>query len=332
MSWQGKKVLVTGADGFIGSHLVEALVREGAQVRAFTYYNSFGAAGWLDSISAEARKEIEIFPGDVRDPERVRQAVAGRSHVFHLASLIAIPYSYVSPASYVQTNIQGTLHVLEACRAHGVERLIHTSTSETYGSAQTVPISETHPLHGQSPYAASKIGADKIVESFYCSFNVPAVTVRPFNTYGPRQSNRAVISTILHQLLAGEDEIRVGALTPTRDFNYVTDTVAGFIALAEAPKAIGRVVNVGSGREISIGDLVQLIFKVTGREAKIVTEAQRLRPNASEVNRLVCDASLAKELAGWEPKVSLEEGLRRTAEWVGQQQYTSEQLKQFSII
>lgn len=332
MSWNSTKVLVTGADGFIGSHLVETLVREGAQVRAFTYYNSKGTAGWLDESSADVRAAIEQFPGDVRDPERVRQAVDGREVVFHLASLIAIPYSYVSPASYVQTNIQGTLHVLEACRSYGVSRLVHTSTSETYGSAQTVPITEAHPLHGQSPYAASKIGADKLVESFYCSFGVPAVTVRPFNTYGPRQSNRAVISTILHQLYAGTGEIHLGTLTPTRDFNYVSDTVAGFLALAVAPSAIGRVVNIGSGREISIGDLAQLIFKATGKEAAISTDAERLRPQASEVSRLVCDANLAKELAGWAPQVSLEEGLKRTAEWIAARNYSSEQLQQMSIL
>lgn len=332
MIWAGKKVLVTGADGFIGSHLVEALVREGALVRAFTYYNSLGSAGWLDTAAKDVREAVEIFPGDVRDPERVRQAVAGQSYVWHLASLIGIPYSYGSPASYVQTNVQGTLHVLEACRAQGVKRLIHTSTSEVYGSAQTAPINETHPLHAQSPYAASKIGADKLVESFYLSFGLPVATVRPFNTYGPRQSNRAIISTILHQLLAGQGVIHVGALTPTRDFNYVADTVAGFLAVAAAERAVGRVINIGSGRETSISDLIELIFRITGRQASVVVEEARLRPQASEVNRLVCDASLARELTGWTPAVSLEVGLKRAADWVGRQQHSGEYLHQMSNI
>lgn len=332
MIWAGKKVLVTGADGFIGSHLVEALVRAGARVRGFTYYNSLGSAGWLDKAVQDVREALEVFPGDVRDPGRVRQAVKGQSYVFHLASLIGIPYSYVAPASYVQTNVQGTLHVLEACRAHGVERIIHTSTSEVYGSAQTVPINETHRLHAQSPYAASKIGADKLVESFYLSVGLPVATVRPFNTYGPRQSNRAVISTILHQLLSGQGEIHVGALTPTRDFNYVTDTIAGFLAVAAAEQAVGRVINIGSGQEISIRDLIEILFQITGRQASVVVDETRLRPGASEVNRLVCDASLARELTNWTPAVSLEVGLKHTADWVERQQFSREHLRQVSNI
>ena len=314
--WQGKKVLVTGADGFIGSHLAERLATLGADVRAFALYNSFDQWGWLDDIAPKLEDAIEVFPGDIRDPRRVLEAVEGCSHVFHLASLIAIPYSYHAPDSYVQTNVTGGLNVLNACRAVGVDRVVHTSTSEVYGTAQYVPIDEKHPLQGQSPYSASKIGADMMAQSFYCSFGLPVAIARPFNTYGPRQSARAVIPTILSQLFMGQKELRLGALSPTRDFNYVDDTVDGFLAVGQSDEAIGQVVNLGSGREISIGDLVDMLIKVTGRSASVVCEEERLRPEKSEVNRLLCDASLAKQLTGWTPAHTLEEGLEKTARWV----------------
>ncbi len=314
--WPGRRVLVTGADGFIGSHLAERLAREGAEVRAFVYYNSFGRNGWLDQTEPELLKSIELFPGDVRDSSRVAEAVEGRELVFHLASLIAIPYSYHAPDSYVQTNVGGALNVLNACRRHSVERLVHTSTSEVYGTAQYVPIDEKHPLQGQSPYSASKIGADMLAESFHCSFDLPVVTVRPFNTYGPRQSARAVIPAILSQLLSGAKEVKLGALHPTRDFNFVADTVSGFLALAKADAAVGKVVNVGSGREISIGDLTQMLMKVSRKTAEVVCEDERLRPEKSEVERLLCDPSLAREIAGWQPEHTLEQGLEITACWI----------------
>jgi NAD dependent epimerase/dehydratase len=311
--WNGKRVLVTGGEGFIGSHLTERLVREGADVRVLALYNPFGRYGWLDP---EVHTEVELLPGDVRDSERVAEAVAGRDVVFHLAALIGIPYSYVAPESYVQVNVEGTVNVAKACHRHGVERMVHTSTSETYGTAITVPISEDHPLQPQSPYSASKIGGDMMALSFRHAFELPVPVVRPFNTYGPRQSTRAVIPTILAQLHKGAKELRLGSTSPTRDFNYVEDTVSGFLAVAMCDRALGEVVNVGSGREISIGDLVRLLVEVTGTDAEIVTEEARLRPTGSEVERLLCDNSRAREWTGWEPEVSLEEGLRRTSEWV----------------
>lgn len=313
MNWNGKKVLVTGGEGFIGSHLTERLVREGADVRVLALYNPFGRYGWLDP---EVHTSVELLPGDVRDAERVAGAVEGRDVVFHLAALIGIPYSYVAPESYVQVNVQGTINVATACHRHDVSRLVHTSTSETYGTAITAPISEEHPLQPQSPYSASKIGGDMMALSFHHAFELPVAVARPFNTYGPRQSTRAVIPTILSQLHKGAKQIELGSTTPTRDFNYVEDTVAGFLAVAASDRAIGEVVNIGSGREISIGDLVQLLIEITGSPAEIVTDEARLRPAGSEVERLLCDNSRAKEWTGWQPEVSLEEGLRRTSDWV----------------
>ncbi|MDQ1402215.1 MAG: hypothetical protein QOG03_531 [Actinomycetota bacterium] len=316
MSWSGRRVLVTGGEGFIGCHLVERLVREGAEVAALTYYNAFGQTGWLDS--SEVRDDVEILPGDVRDARRVEQAVDGRDVVFHLAALIGIPYSYVAPESYVQTNVQGTYNVANACARAGVGRMVHTSTSEVYGTAITVPISEDHPLQPQSPYSASKIGGDMMALSFFHAFELPVAVARPFNTYGPRQSTRAVIPTILSQLHAGAPEIKLGTTTPTRDFNFVTDTVAGFLAIADCDLALGEVVNIGSGREISVGDLVELLIKLTGRPARVVVDDDRVRPAGSEVERLLCDNTRAREWAGWQPEVSLEEGLQRTSEWVAE--------------
>jgi NAD dependent epimerase/dehydratase len=315
--WKNKNVLVTGADGFIGSHLVERLVELGAEVRAFVLYNSFSKWGWLEEIPARIKAHCEVFPGDIRDPQRVAEAVRDNEMVFHLSSLIAIPYSYQAPDSYVQTNIGGALNVLNACRQYGVSKVIHTSTSEVYGTAQYVPIDEKHPLQAQSPYSASKAGADMIAESFYRSFNVPVVIARPFNTYGPRQSARAVIPTILSQLLSGINKIKLGSLTPTRDFNFVLDTVEGFIELAKCEEAIGHVVNIGSGKEISIGDLVELLLKITGKNAEVISDSGRLRPEKSEVNRLLCDASLLQKLTEWKSNYSLEEGLKLTTAWIG---------------
>lgn len=313
MDWNGKRVLVTGGEGFIGSHLVERLVAEGASVRVLALYNPFGSYGWLDPA---VHTTVELLPGDVRDPERVNGAVEGCEVVFHLAALIGIPYSYVASESYVQVNVQGTVNVANACRRHGVSRMVHTSTSETYGTALVAPIPESHPMQPQSPYSASKIGADMMALSYFHAFELPVAVVRPFNTYGPRQSTRAVIPTILTQLHKGAKEIRLGATSPTRDFNFVTDTVAGFLAVAACDRAIGEVVNVGSGREISIGDLVDLLVSITGSSASVVTEEDRLRPAGSEVERLLCDNSRALEWTGWSPQVSLEDGLRRTSEWV----------------
>jgi NAD dependent epimerase/dehydratase len=312
----GRKVLVTGADGFIGSHLTEALAKAGADVRAFVLYNSFGHRGWLDQTSPELVKRIEFFQGDIRDPGLVKKSVRDREIVFHLASLIAIPYSYDAPESYVQTNVTGTLNVLNASLEAGVRKLVHTSTSEVYGTALYAPIDEKHPLQGQSPYSASKIGADMMAESFFRSFNLPVATLRPFNTYGPRQSARAVIPTILSQLYRGATEIRVGALTPTRDFNFVEDTVTAFIACALSPETVGQTLNAGSGREISIGNLIELLMSITGRRARIIQEQERIRPDKSEVERLLCDASRLTKLTGWKPRHSLEEGLKITARWV----------------
>lgn len=313
-AWAGRRVLVTGGDGFIGSHLVDRLLGEGAEVRALVHYSPSGRLGWLQGREAD----IEILAGDVRDGERVLQAVEGTQVVFHLAALIGIPYSYESPESYVQTNVLGTYHVLNAGRRVGVERIVHTSTSEVYGTAVSVPIDESHPLQPQSPYSATKIGADMLTISFHRSFELPVAIVRPFNTYGPRQSTRAVIPTLLGQIYGEAEQIRVGAVSPTRDFNHVDDTVSGFLAVATADRAIGEVINIGSGKEISVGDLVELLFEVTGRRKELVVEDERLRPAGSEVHRLLCDNTRARDWAGWEPQVSLEEGLRATADWVRQ--------------
>lgn len=315
MELKDKRVLVTGADGFIGSHLVEALLPEAGKVSAFAYYNSFDSWGWMDTIPAKTMSDVEVVMGDIRDHSAVRTALRDTDVVFHLAALIGIPFSYHAPDSYLDTNIKGTLNVLQAARDLDLHRVVVTSTSEVYGSARYVPIDEEHPLQGQSPYSASKIGADKMAESFYRSFELPVVTARPFNTYGPRQSARAVIPTIITQLLRGNTRLCLGSLHPTRDLNYVSDTCGGFIALARADGAVGRVVNVGSGREISIGDLAQMLIRVTGSAAEIVAEECRERPPASEVERLLCDNRLMKEITEWSPSVTLEEGLARTVEW-----------------
>lgn len=315
MNLSNKKVLVTGSDGFIGSHLVERLLEENCQIKAFVYYNSFNSRGWLDTFSEYQLKEIEVFAGDVRDPNGVRVAVKGVDIVFHLAALIGIPFSYHSPDSYVDTNIKGTLNVLQACRDYDVERVVVTSTSEVYGTARYIPMDEKHPFQGQSPYSASKIGADRIAESFYRSFETPVVTARPFNTYGPRQSARAVIPTIVTQLLNGNKEVHLGSLYPTRDLNYVRDVCEGFTALVKCDKSVGREINMGSGKEISIGDLAKLIIEMINPDAGIVSKEQRKRPDKSEVERLLCDNSLMQELTGWEPEVQLKEGLLKTIEW-----------------
>ena len=313
MNWMGKRVLVTGAGGFIGSHLTERLVELGADVRAFVHYNALGAWGWLDNSSV--RNAVQVVAGDVCDRDSVRQAMQGCEIVFHLAALIAIPYSYQAPASYVRTNVEGTLSVLQVARDVGVESIVHTSTSEVYGTAQRVPIDEAHPLQGQSPYSASKIGADKMAEAFHRSFCLPVVTIRPFNTFGPRQSARAVIPTIITQLLAG-NTVRLGNLDATRDLNYVSNTVDGFVAAAESPKALGKTINLGSNREISIKELAKLIARIMNKPLEIVTEPVRLRPPGSEVERLIAKNQLALDLLGWEPKVNLELGLEYTIAWV----------------
>ena len=309
MSWQGKRVLVTGAGGFIASHLAERMVKDGAAVRALVHYNALSSRGWLDeSILAD---QIEVLAGDITDRDSVRRAMENVDVVFHLAALIAIPYSYRAPESYVRTNINGTLNVLQTARDLGTPRVVHTSTSEVYGTALYVPIDEKHPLQGQSPYSASKIGADMMAESFYRSFDLPVVTVRPFNTFGPRQSARAVIPTIISQCLQ-QGQVRLGSLTPTRDLNFVTNTVDGFVLAAQAPAAIGQVINLGSGREISIGDLAALIARLTGIAFDVESETARLRPEKSEVNRLLADHTRATELLGWTPRVTLDEGLVQT--------------------
>ncbi len=314
MNWNGKQVLVTGAGGFIGSHLAEKLVESGASVRAMVHYNSGGSAGWLNQ--SPLRQDLEIVARDITDAGSVLDAMTGCDIVFHLAALIAIPYSYVAPASYVQTNVVGTLNVLEAARTLDTELVIHTSTSEVYGTAQQVPISETHPLQGQSPYSASKIGADKLAEAYYRSFDTPITTVRPFNTFGPRQSTRAVLPTIITQALQPDvDTIQLGSLTPTRDLNYVANTVHGFIRAAEHAAAVGRTLNIGSGREISIGDLAKTIVGLVGREITIECDQQRIRPEKSEVERLLADNTLASRLIEWEPQFTLEEGLELTIDW-----------------
>lgn len=311
MDLHGKKILVTGADGFIGSHLVEHLVRLGVNVRAFVYYNSFNSWGWLDESPPEIRNSLDVFAGDIRDPHGVRAAMQGCDVVLHLAALIAIPYSYHSPDTYVDTNIKGTLNVLQAARELGVEKVIHTSTSEVYGTARFVPITEEHPLQGQSPYSASKIGADQIAQSFFLSFSTPIATIRPFNTYGPRQSARAVIPTIITQIAAGARQIRLGAMHPTRDFNFVQDTVRGFVSIAECDAAVGQVINVGSNFEVSIGNTANIIAELMGREVDFVSEEQRMRPTGSEVERLWADNSRAQSLAGWHPEYGGIDGFRR---------------------
>ncbi|HWF89276.1 MAG TPA: SDR family NAD(P)-dependent oxidoreductase [Pyrinomonadaceae bacterium] len=313
MNWSDKRVLVTGAGGFIGSHLTERLVELGAKTRAFVRYSSTGSWGWLDQ--SPRKNDIEVVLGDIRDQDTVMHALAGVDVVFHLAALIAIPYSYQAPLSYVRTNVEGTLNVLQAAQRAESEVVVHTSTSEVYGTARTVPIDENHPLQGQSPYSASKIGADKIAESFHLSFGLPVVTVRPFNTFGPRQSARAVIPTIITQALNGA-EIRLGNLEPTRDLNFIADTVEGFIKAAETPKAIGETINLGSGREISIGDLAALILKLMNRDIPIALESARVRPENSEVDRLCADSRKGQSILGWTPKYSLEEGLSATIEWI----------------
>ncbi len=317
-----KKVLVTGADGFIGSHLTESLLEKGYDVKVFTYYNSFNTWGWLDTLPKEKLNQIEVFSGDIRDPNGVREAMKGVDQVFHLAALIAIPFSYHSPDSYVDTNIKGTLNILQAARDLGTEKIMVTSTSEVYGTAQYVPIDEKHPFQGQSPYSATKIGADRLAESFYRSFNLPVAIVRPFNTFGPRQSARAVIPTIITQLLAGKEEIKLGSLTPTRDFNYVKDTAAGFIAIAESDKTIGQEINIATQREISIGDLAKEIIAQINPDAKIVCDEQRLRPEKSEVNRLLGANAKIKELTDWKQQYTFEQGIAETIAWIRQNMAT----------
>ena len=311
----GQAVLVTGAGGFIGSHLTETLVRRGARVRAFLRYNSRGDRGLLDLLPAEMLASVDVRFGDLRDADMVRRVADGVDTIFHLGALIAIPYSYVSPRDVVDTNVGGTLNILEAARTNAVSRVIQTSTSEVYGTAQYVPIDEAHPLQGQSPYAASKIGADQLAESFHRSFDVPVAIVRPFNTYGPRQSARAIVPTIVSQALTGET-LRLGSLTPTRDLLYVADTAEGFCAVAECDAAVGRTVNLGTGRAVSIGDLVATVGQVLGRRLDVVEDEQRIRPTRSEVQRLMANASLARQLCGWEARVSLEDGLRLVVEWL----------------
>ena len=321
MKLQGKKVLVTGADGFIGSHLTEHLVAAGADVRAFVYYNSFNSWGWLDETDAHVKQSLDVFSGDIRDPHGVRTAMQGCDVVLHLAALIAIPYSYHSPDTYVDTNIKGTLNVVQAARELGVERVVHTSTSEVYGTARFVPITEAHPLQGQSPYSASKIGADHMALSFHAAFETPVAVIRPFNTYGPRQSARAVIPTIITQIAAGQHEVKLGAVHPTRDFNYVADTVRAFVSVAQCDAAVGRVINIGSNYEVSVGDTASLIAELMGREVAFTSDEQRLRPAGSEVERLWADNSLALALTGWTPQFpgidGLRQGLRETIAWFG---------------
>jgi len=316
MDLKGKKVLVTGAEGFIGSHLTERLVELGAEVTALVQYNSLNSWGWIDTFDKNIIDSIRVETGDIRELDGMNRIVKGQEVVMHLAALIAIPYSYLSPMAYVRTNVEGTTNVLEACRMHDVEKIVHTSTSETYGTALYVPIDEKHPMQGQSPYSASKIGADKMAESFYKSFNMPIATIRPFNTYGPRQSARAVIPTIISQILAGKKEIKLGSLTPTRDFNYVKDTAEAFIRIAESDKSIGEVINAGSNYEISIGDTVKKIINIIGKDVKILCDEERLRPENSEVNRLWADNTKIKELTGWAPNYSIDRGLEETVEWI----------------
>lgn len=314
--WSGKKVLVTGGGGFIGSHLVERLLELGADVTAFIHYNAMGSRGHLDKLAVQDQEKVKVVVGDLRLAESAEEAVRGQEVVLHLAAIIAIPFSYMRPAQVLENNVFSTLSVLEACRKFGVQRLVQTSSSEVYGTAQRVPIDEEHPLEAQSPYAASKISADKLVQSYQLSFGVPAVKIRPFNTYGPRQSARAIIPTIITQALT-QKRVFLGATHPTRDLNFVTDTVEGFIKIAETPGIEGRTYNVGSGKEISVGDLADRIIKIIGGNIPVVFDASRIRPSASEVGQLICDASKARAELGWEPKVTLDEGLERTIEWIG---------------
>ena len=311
-----RKVLVTGADGFIGSHLTQQLIREGYDVTAFCLYNSFGQWGWLDTLSKDEKDSLNVILGDVRDPNGVRVAMKGQDTVFHLAALIAIPFSYHSPDTYVDTNVKGTLNILQAARDLDTRRVLVTSTSEVYGTAQYVPIDERHPYQGQSPYSATKIGADRIAESFYRSFETPVTIVRPFNTYGPRQSARAVIPTIITQLLSGREEIKLGSLTPTRDFNYVKDTANGFVTIANHDNTIGKELNIATEKEVSIGDLANELIRQINPNAHIVCEEQRLRPEKSEVNRLLGTAKLLNSLTGWKPNYTFEQGITETIEWM----------------
>lgn len=310
-----EKILVTGADGFIGSHLTEELVKQGFDVKAFSLYNSFNTCGWLDTLTQDIMENVEVFTGDVRDPNGVREAMKGTDAVFHLAALIAIPFSYHSPDAYVDTNIKGTLNVLQAAKQLDLDKVLITSTSEVYGTAQYVPIDESHPYQGQSPYSATKIGADRLAESFYRSFGLPVAIVRPFNTYGPRQSARAVIPTIITQLLAGKEEIRLGSLTPTRDFNFVKDTAQGFIEIYRSDKTVGEEINIATQNEISIGELAEELIKQINPQAKIVCDEERLRPEKSEVNRLLGSNEKIKMLTDWEPRFTFEEGLAQTIDF-----------------
>jgi len=316
---KSKKVLVTGADGFIGSHLVEILIKSGYSVKAFCFYNSTSNWGWLDSVPEDIKNEVEICLGDIRDPELVRREIKGCDEIYHLAALIAIPYSYISPSSYIDTNIHGTLNVIQAAKEFNVDRVIHTSTSETYGTAQFVPISESHPLVGQSPYAASKIGADQMALSFWRSFQTPISVIRPFNTYGPRQSARAVIPTIITQIASGRSRIKLGSITPTRDFNFVEDTCKAYLAISKSSESVGKVINVSSNFEISIGETAKMIAEVMNKSIEIETEDIRLRPKDSEVNRLYGDNTLIKKITDWEPKYSgldgFKKGLEITSNW-----------------
>lgn len=314
--WSNKRVLVTGAGGFIGSHLTERLVRAGAKVRAMTHYNSRNDWGQIELLDRDVRDSLEVICGDVRDPFFCREAVKDCDVVFHLAALIAIPYSYVAPADYVATNVVGTLNMLQACRDLGTAKMVHTSTSETYGTARYVPIDEEHPLQGQSPYSASKIGADKLAESYYLSFEMPVATLRPFNTFGPRQSARAVIPTIISQVAAGRKQIKLGSLTPVRDLTFAQDTAGAFMAVAESEKTVGQVVNAGNGQGISIGDLAALIIEIMGGEVEILCDDQRVRPENSEVMRLVAATDKIRDLAGWQPEYSLRDGLTQTVEFI----------------
>ncbi len=315
MDWHGRTVVVTGAGGFIGSHLVEHLVAEGAEVKAFVRYNSRGDHGQIRLLPSEVQERITVIAGDLRDPRAVAELVRGADTVFHLAALIGIPYSYVNPNDVVETNVMGTLSVLNAARDFGIRCLVHTSTSEVYGTARYAPIDEAHPLQGQSPYSASKIGADKLVESYHRSFDLPVTTVRPFNTYGPRQSARAVIPTIIAQALTS-DAIRLGSLDPRRDFTFVHDTVNGFIRAAESPFCIGEVINVGTGVDVTVGEIVERVLRIVGRDLPVTQDQDRIRPVQSEVMRLICDNRKAAALAGWRPQVTLDEGLRATVEWI----------------
>jgi dTDP-glucose 4,6-dehydratase len=317
INWSSRKVLITGAGGFIGSHLTETLVKQGANVRAFVRYNSRGDGGLLRLLDPQVLSQIEVIAGDLRDEDAIRKAVFGCQYVFHLGALISIPYSYIHPSEVAATNVMGTLNILLACRDLGVERLVHTSTSEVYGTARITPINESHPLQGQSPYSASKIGADKLVESFYCTYGLPVITVRPFNTFGPRQSARAVIPTIITQALVS-DEIRLGNLDSTRDFTYISDTVNGFLCAGSSSEGVGDVFNLGTGQEIRIGDLVEKVLIILNRKIPVIVEKQRLRPEKSEVMQLISNNSKARETLHWSPQVTLDNGLLETAQWVQQ--------------